>query len=148
MKRWVIVSILSIVSCIALAACGESNSQSSNSSSSPSSSSANAQTVNILLGEMYIKSDITSFKVGTPYHLVLKNEGKVIHEFTIAKKVPGGDQNSRDSASVKDVDNIQPGQTTTFDFTFQEPAPSAGMEFECSYPGHYEMGMHQDITVQ
>jgi len=97
---------------------------------------------------MYIKSDVSSFTVGTPYHFVVKNEGKQLHEFTIAKKVPGGNQDSRDAASVKDVDNIQGGQTVTFDFTFKDPAPSVGMEFECSYPGHYEMGMHMDITVK
>jgi uncharacterized cupredoxin-like copper-binding protein len=96
---------------------------------------------------MYIQSDVTSFKVGTPYHFVVKNEGNVMHEFTIAKKVPGGNQDSRDAASVKDVDNIEPGQTITFDFTFKEPAPPVGMELECSYPGHYEKGMHIDIAV-
>jgi uncharacterized cupredoxin-like copper-binding protein len=148
MKRLFVVSILAIVGCLVMAACGDSNSQSSNSSSSTPGTSSGAQTVNVLLGEMYVKSDITSFKAGTAYHFVVKNEGKVLHEFTIAKKVPGGNQDDRDAASVKDVDNIQPGQTSTFDLTFKEPAPSAGMEFECSYPGHYEKGMHLDITVQ
>ena len=143
MKRWVIVvSILCAISCTALAACGDS------SSSSTQSTSSSAQTVNILVGEMYVKSDVTSFKVGTPYHFVVKNEGTTTHEFTIAKKVPGGNQDSRDAASVKDVDNVDAGKTASFDFTFTDPAPSAGMEFECSYPGHYEMGMHMDITVQ
>jgi uncharacterized cupredoxin-like copper-binding protein len=82
------------------------------------------------------------------YQYTRRNEGQKLHEFTIAKKVPGGNQGDRDAASVKDVDDIQPGQTSTFDLTFKEPAPSVGMEFECSYPGHYEMGMHLDITVQ
>ena len=151
MKRWVIVSILCVVGCVVLAACGGSDSQSSNSSpssSSTQSSNSGTQTVNVVEGEMYIKSDVTSFKVGTLYHFVVKNEGKNLHEFTIAKKVPGGNQDSRDAASVKDADNLQPGQTDTFDFTFKEPAPAAGMEFECSYPNHYEMGMHIDIAVQ
>jgi len=97
---------------------------------------------------MYIKSDVTTFKVGTPYRFVVKNEGKAEHEFTIAKKVPGGDEKARDAVSLKDVDDIQPGQTSTFDFTFKDPAPAAGMEFECSYPGHYEMNMHMDVAVQ
>src|SRR5581483_11384135 len=117
-------------------------------SASTPTSSASAQTVNVLLGEMYVKSNMSDFTVGTPYHFVVKNEGKQLHEFTIASKVPGGNQDSRDAASVKDVDNIQPGQTITFDFTFTKPAPAVGMEFECSYPGHYEMGMHMDITVK
>ncbi len=168
MKHWLVGALLLMLGCVVFAACGGFDSQSSNSLSSNSSSNSSgsqnassqgassgmqssgsgAQTVNILEGDMYIKSDVTSFKVGTPYHFVVKNEGKVLHEFTIAKKVPGGNQDSRDAASVKDVDNIQPGQTSTFDLTFKDPAPSVGMEFECSYPGHYEMGMHMDITVK
>ena len=175
MKRWFIGCVLLVLVCLAIAACGDSTSQSSNSASSgastpsnssqsassqsgssstPStstntqSSSTGAQTVHITEGEMYIHSDMSSFKVGTPYHFVVKNEGKVLHEFTVAKKVPGGNQDSRDAASIQDVDNIKPGQTVTFDLTFKEPAPATGMEFECSYPGHYEMGMHMDITVK
>jgi uncharacterized cupredoxin-like copper-binding protein len=167
MKRWLIGALLLVLGGVVLAACGGSESQSSSSSSSGSSSTSSdsqkassqgessgtpssgsgAQTVTILEGDMSIKSDMTSFKVGTPYHFVVKNEGKVVHEFTIAKKVPGGNQDARDAASVKDVDNIAPGQTSRFDFTFQDPAPAVGMELECSYPGHYEMGMHLDITV-
>jgi hypothetical protein len=34
-----------------------------------------------------------------------------------------------------------------FDFTFKDPAPPVGIELECSYPGHYEKGVHIDITV-
>lgn len=168
-KHWLVVVTLLVFGCIVLVACGgtenpttsnpatsspttpssttSSPTTSSSQSASTPSPSANAQTVNVREGEMYIKSDVTSFKVGTPYHFVVKNEGKVVHEFTITRKVPGGNEKSRDAASVKDVDNIAPGQTMTFDFTFKEPAPASGMEFECSYPGHYEMGMHMDITV-
>jgi uncharacterized cupredoxin-like copper-binding protein len=62
--------------------------------------------------------------------------------------VRSGDQGARDAVSLKDVDDIDAGQTKTFDFTFKDPAPPEGMEFECSYPGHYEKNMHMDITVQ
>jgi uncharacterized cupredoxin-like copper-binding protein len=162
MKRWFGSCVLLVLVCIVFAACSASVSLGSASTSSGlytqsnvsqgvssrSSSAGTPQTVNVLEGEMYIKSDVTSFTVGTPYHFVVKNQGQVVHEFTIAKKVPGGNQAARDAASIKDVDNIQPGQTVTSDLTFTQPAPPVGMEFECSYPGHYEMGMHMDITVK
>jgi uncharacterized cupredoxin-like copper-binding protein len=163
MKCWLINAVSLALGCIMLTACGGSADQSTNSSSASSSSQSSEsqsynpgvqnsgtgpQTVHIFEGEMDIKSDVTNFKVGVPYHFEVTNKGKVLHEFTIAKKVPGGDEDSRDAASVKDVDNIEPGHTATFDFTFKEPAPPAGMEFECSYPGHYEMGMRMDITVK
>ncbi len=162
MKRWLAGLLLLVLGCVMLTACGGSDSQSTSASSSTgstsqssgaqnsssSSTSSGAQTVHITEGEMYIKSDVVEFKVGTPYHFIVKNEGKMPHEFTIAKKVPGGNQDSRDAASVKDVDNINGGQTATVDYTFTKAAPAEGMEFECSYPNHYEMGMHMDITVK
>ncbi|TMC20234.1 MAG: hypothetical protein E6J34_13160 [Chloroflexi bacterium] len=150
MKHWLLVTILLLLGSLVLVACGgtENPATTNPTTSSTQSSGSSAQTVNVLLGEMYVKSDVTSFKVGTPYHFVVKNEGKVVHEFTIAKKVIEGNEKARDAASLKDVDNIASGQTTSFDYAFKEPAPAAGMEFECSYPGHYEMGMHTDITVK
>ena len=154
MKRWLVGCLVLVLGCLLLTACGsDSTSSTSGTSQSVSSSgsgaqSTSAQTVNIIEGEMYIKSNVSSFKVGVPYHFVIKNGGRTDHEFTIAKKVPGGDEDARDAASIKDVDNIHPGQSVTFDFTFKDPAPSVGMEFECSYPGHYEHGMHMDIKVQ
>ena len=175
MKCWLVSCILLALGCAALAACGGSYSQGSNSSSSgwsstpggsqnsssqsassstPDSSSSvqtsssGDQTVHISEGEMYIKSDVTSFKVGTLYHFVVKNEGNILHNLVIARKVPGGNQDARNAAAIKETDTIQPGQTTAFDLTFKGPAPSEGMEFECGYPGHYEMGMHMNITVK
>ena len=163
MKYWLISAVSLTLGCIMLTACGGAADQSANSSSASASlqssksqsdnpgvqnSSTAPQTVHIVEGEMSIKSDVTNFKVGVPYHFEVMNKGKVLHEFTIAKKVPGGNQDSRDAASVKDIDDIAPGHTATFDYTFKDPVPAAGMEFECSYPGHYEMGMRMDITVK
>ncbi len=50
-------------------------------------------------------------------------------------------------AAVVDMHGIQPGQTFMFNYTFTQPAPAVGMTIKCSYPGHYEQGMHIDITV-
>jgi uncharacterized cupredoxin-like copper-binding protein len=171
MKRWLVSCILLALGCAVLAACGSSYSQGSNNwsstpggsqNSSPQSSSSSMpdtsssvqnsssgdQTVHILEGEMYVKSDVINFKVGTLYHFVVKNAGNILHNFVIARKVPGSNQDGRNTAAIKETDNIQPGQTTAFDLTFKEPSPTEGMEFECGYPGHYEMGMHMDIIVK
>lgn len=102
------------------------------------------------MGEMYFKPTLTTFKVGQPYKFVLVNEGKVPHEFTIAppRKV-GQDEKDEDATSLLDVDQLKGGQSRTLDvFTFTKPAPAGLLEFECSYPGHYEGGMHTSIVVE
>jgi uncharacterized cupredoxin-like copper-binding protein len=147
MQRWLIGALLLTLGCVVFAACGGSDNQSSSVGSS-SVSSAGAQTVHVTEGDMSIKSDVASFTVGTPYHFVIKNEGAIEHEFTIVKKMAATSEKVRDAQALKDVDGIQPGKEATLDLTFKDPAPPSGMEFECSVPGHYEMGMHMDITVK
>jgi len=139
MKYRVVMSLFCLISSLVLAAW---------SGSYHSASASGARIVNVIEREMSIGSDVTNFQVGIPYTFVVKNEGKEAHEFTITRKVSGGDEKARDAVSLKDVDNIEPGQTITFDLTFKEPAPPIGMEFESSYPGDYEKGMHLDIIVQ
>jgi uncharacterized cupredoxin-like copper-binding protein len=102
------------------------------------------------MGEMYFKPAITTFKVGQPYKFILVNEGKQPHEFTIAPpRKAGQTEKDEDAASLLDVDQLAGGQTKTLDpFTFKQAAPAGTLEFECSYPGHYEMGMHTSIVVE
>jgi uncharacterized cupredoxin-like copper-binding protein len=100
------------------------------------------------MGEMYFKPSMTTFKVGQPYQFVVTNEGKVMHEFTIAPpRKAGQTEKNEDSESLTDNDDIMPGQTRTVDLTFKKAYPAGALEIECSYPGHYEMGMHAPIVV-
>lgn len=139
-----------------LSACGGSTSGSSGSttaspqSSSQSSSSQQSQLsqVHVTLTEMHIDSDVTTFTHGVRYHFLIHNAGQVVHEFTISKVIKNGSEKDRDAASLQDMDQTEPGQTQTLDFTFPSAGPAGTLEFECSYPGHYEMGMHTPIVVQ
>jgi uncharacterized cupredoxin-like copper-binding protein len=101
------------------------------------------------MGEMYVKPAITTFKVGQPYKFVLVNEGQAPHEFTIAPTRKGS-QNEKDldAQSLLDADQLVAGQSRTIDFTFKNPAPAGTLEIECSYPGHYDGGMHVAIVVE
>ena len=133
-----ILSLLLLALASVLGACGES-----------STTTATPQEVRIVMGEMYVKSPITTFKVGQPYKFVLVNEGKIPHEFTIAPTRKGGEtEGDLDKKSLLDADQLQAGQTTIKEFTFKDPAPSGKLEFECSYPGHYDGGMHVPIVVE
>ena len=125
---------------LALSACG---------GDSATSNATAPQEVRIPMGEMYFKPAITTFKVGQHYKLVLVNEGTMIHEFVIAPvRKPGQSRADLDTVSLFHADQINPGDSMTVDFTFKQPAPAGTLEFECSYPGHYDAGMHTPIVVQ
>jgi uncharacterized cupredoxin-like copper-binding protein len=101
------------------------------------------------MGEMYFKTPITTFKVGQLYKFVLVNEGKAIHEFVIAPPRKGNeDHEDLDKLALLHADQLSAGQSTTIDYTFKQPAPAGTLEIECSYPGHYEEGMHMPIVVE
>ena len=107
------------------------------------------QEVRIPMGEMYFKPALTTFKVGQHYKFVLINEGAIIHEFVIAPvRKAGQSREDLDNVSLFHADQINPGQSMSIDFTFKQPAPAGTLEFECSYPGHYEQGMHIPIVVE
>jgi uncharacterized cupredoxin-like copper-binding protein len=137
-----------------LGACGE-NTGGSGSTTTPTTTPTTASTttasgeVHVAMGEMYIKSDVTTFKVGQSYKLVIVNEGKAIHEFVIAPLRKGNeDHEDLDKLALLHEDELPAGQSKTVNFTFKEPAATGTLEFECSYPGHYEMGMHIPIIVE
>ena len=126
-----------------LGACG------GNSGSTTTTAAVAPQEVHITMGEMYVKSNITTFKVGQPYKLVVTNEGKVLHEFVIAPtRKPGEAHEDLDKVALVHKDDVGSGQSITIDFTFKQAAPAGTLEMECSYPGHYEKGMHIPIVVQ
>ena len=86
------------------------------------------------------------------YHFVVDNDGVAAHELMIMEPMESGmmDMEEMDELAlfVVEEDDLEPGATFEFDYTF--PADSVGMplEFACHIPGHYEAGMHLAITVE
>ena len=114
MKRWLTLAVVLLVWSLVLAACG-SESQNPSSQSSPPASTG-ATEVHIVMTEMKIESDMTTFTQGQPYHFIIQNKGNAAHEFVITKVIKGNaTEQERDAASLKDMDNINPGQTQTLD---------------------------------
>jgi uncharacterized cupredoxin-like copper-binding protein len=156
MKRWLILVVCLLVWSIALAACGSesqsSSSQGANQSGSSQGSppqSSGANEVHIVMTEMKIESDVTTFTHGVPYHFIIENKGAIEHEFEIAKKVaPNATEAEHDAVSLKELQRLGPGKTQTLDYTFADPAPAGTLEFECGIIDHYMAGMHIDIVVQ
>jgi uncharacterized cupredoxin-like copper-binding protein len=118
-------------------------------STTTTSTTTEPQEVHVGMGEMYVKSSITTFKVGQPYKLVLTNEGKAVHEFVIAPARKGNESHEDlDKVALLHEDEFGAGQSKTVEFTFKQAAPAGTLEFECSYPHHYEEGMHIPIVVE
>jgi uncharacterized cupredoxin-like copper-binding protein len=137
-KFWVTLSVL-LLAALGLAACGGTT-----------STTQQPVDVQVTLTEFSIDSSVTDFKVGTPYHFVVTNEGTVEHEFEIMPPTsPSSDQEQENEDVLVKIeeDDLQPGDTATVDYTFQQAYASGELEMACHLPGHYEAGMHTPITV-
>lgn len=113
-----------------------------------------ATEVKITLTEFGIESSITDLKVGVPYHFVVTNAGTVNHEIMIMPPMTE-DQMAMDMAELDktvlvmiSADELTPGATKSFDYTFTEPTSTGTLEFACHTPGHYEAGMKLPVTVK
>ncbi len=111
---------------------------------------AGATTVNITLTDFNIASSLTNFKVGVPYHFVVKNSAAVPHELWIDPVDPNLTPATAKSEALAGLgsDVLTAGATQSFDYTFTKAYPAGTYEFACHLPGHYESGMHVGITVQ
>ena len=137
MKIFKTISVFLLVA-VLLAACGGGGSSSS------------GTTVNMTLTDFKIDSSVTTFKVGVPYHFVVKNNASVPHEVWID---PVDASLTPDTAKSKALaglgsDVLTAGATQSFDYTFTQAYPAGSLEFACHLPGHYEAGMHVGIVVQ
>lgn len=110
--------------------------------------------VKITLTEFSIESSITDFQVGVPYRFVVTNQGLVNHELMIMppleEDMMGMDMHELDEMALAMIeeDELTPGTTKSFDYTFAEPAPAGTLEFACHTPNHYEEGMKLPIVVK
>lgn len=137
-KLMVVLLVVSVV----LAACG-----------APQGSS---NEVTVTLTEFGFESSRTSFEVGVPYRFVVTNEGVVEHEIMIMPPLTEEqmamemDMHELDELALVAVEaeNLQSGDTTSFEYTFTEPVSDGSLEFACHVEGHYEAGMKLPITVK
>jgi len=101
---------------------------------------------------MSYTSDVTSFTAGETYHFVVENTGALVHEFMIIEPLEPGTMPMEEMDAmamfVVEEDDLAPGATFEFDYTFPAEAAGQPLEFACYLPGHYEAGMHIPITVE
>ncbi|MBP1694705.1 MAG: hypothetical protein H6Q37_2588 [Chloroflexi bacterium] len=144
MNRWTKLSIVLtawiLIASFGLAACGGSS----------GSTSGQATDVQVTLTDFKIDSSLTTFKVGVPYHFIVKNNGAVAHELDIIP--PSTEQLTPDQVTQMSLakiggDQLPAGGSATLDYTFTQAYPSGALEFACHLPGHYDAGMHTAIVV-
>ena len=107
--------------------------------------------VQVTEGDNWIKSNLTTFKVGVTYVFTITNTGNRAHSFSIshpAEKTTDGVNAARASALyLISQDVLTPGTVKTFEFTFKDPAPAGTLEFACLIVPHYKMGQLLSIVV-
>ena len=114
---------------IMLAACG----------SSTNTTSSGSQEVQVNLTDTTLTSSMTTFSPGMAYHFVVTNKGQNAREFSM---VPMGmdmehmSMNAIRSNALHMIDNIAPGMTATFDYTFASSMMGRNFEFTCISSGH------------
>ena len=116
------------------------------------STASGPQQVSVTLSDFTIESSVTDFKVGVPYHFVVKNEGQIPHEVMLMaplEETPDMDMEEMDSMALAHVeaDDLPAGATATMDYTFTKAAGPGELEFACHVAGHYASGMKLPITV-
>ena len=144
MNRWTklfpLFTAWILIASFGLAACGGSAATTSN----------QPVDVQVNLTDFKIDSSLTTFKVGVPYHFVVKNNGAVAHELDILP--PSTEQLTPDQVTQTSLariggDQLPAGGSATLDYTFTQAYPSGALEFACHLPGHYDAGMHTAIEV-
>lgn len=105
------------------------------SSSAPASSApaeAEAETVQVTEGEMFIELSEDSYAAGE-YTFEVVNEGNMPHDFVV----------ERDGADVAATEVLQPGQSATLTVALEE----GDYVFYCSVGAHRAAGMETPVTV-
>ena len=146
---------------LTLAACG--NTSSNDMSGMPGMShggqnaggtnGAPAGSVTISLSDFKIEASQTSFQVGKSYHFVVTNSSKSTanHELMLMTPMSGDgmDMSEMDKMALYAIgqQDLPPGASKSFDYTFTKPAAAGELEFACHVGSHYSLGMHAPIIV-
>lgn len=113
-------------------------------------SAADGVPVTVTLTDDRISSSQTSFKIGVPYTLLIRNVGP--HEICFDVSVPVAVTGSFPASAAQALLAVSPvalpaGQQAAVKLTFPESAAGTPLEFSCLMRRPYEDGMRLRITV-
>ena len=121
----------------------------------PGNAKKPARTVTVVMsdgdGSMKFSPDHVDVKKGEQVRFVIRNEGALKHEFTLAS-VKDNDKHAEMMQKFPDMEHddpnaksVDPGKTAEILWRFSK---AGTFEFACLIPGHREAGMHGSVTVK
>jgi hypothetical protein len=140
MKYRLILGCLLVTFILALTACGGStvSSTTAPAQNTPSGS----QNVQVTLNGTTMMSSLSTFAPGLPYHFTVTNSGQVPYVFMMAPMGMSMEHMSIEqmhASSLYMFDQVAPGETKSFDYTFAQSAAGGRFAFTCYPLGHVEM---------
>ena len=134
MKNYRLVLGIVLVGLLAfLASCGTNTTSSG--SQTGQTTSTGAQTISVMMFDDHITSSLKTFTPGMPYHFVVTNKGSHPYAFAMMlqdreQEMEHMTQQERHRAALYMYDNIAPGQTKMFDYTFSQSMMGMGQHME------------------
>lgn len=111
------------------------------------------RTLELTLGDIFFqlkgqeKNAPITLKAGETVRLVLKNEGKILHDLHLGKDPDLKDRLYKtDLIPGFDMLELEPGQSVKL--TIQVPKEAGEWEMSCLQPGHYEAGQRAKLIIQ
>lgn len=111
---------------------------------SPVAADGDEFTVHVDLWEFSISADRMTLTAGEEYTFVVSNSGMMVHELVIE---PAGtiDEPLEKDDEESEIEDIEPGDTAEMTWTFDD---AGAYQYACHIPGHYELGMVLEFTVE
>jgi uncharacterized cupredoxin-like copper-binding protein len=100
--------------------------------------------ISVTLQDFSITMSQTTVPVNAPLVFTITNDGAVVHEVILEAR-GGQDVPFELNDTVSEVEDIEPGETVTLEWTLKE---AGDYELACFEPGHYEQGMVMYFTVE
>lgn len=163
MRASILCSLLYVLSLSALAAGdhsshathGESAQQATSPFGQPAKAEQATRTVEIVLGDMYYRPASLEVKAGETVRFVLKNEGKLPHEFSLGDAASHAEHQKQMLAMQQmghsmvhedaSTATVEAGGQAELTWTF---AQAGELQFACNIPGHYQAGMVGNVQVR
>jgi hypothetical protein len=106
--------------------------------------------VQVTLNGTTMMSSVNTFAPGMPYHFEVTNSGQVPYVFMMAPMGMSMEHMSigqMHAASLYMFDQVAPGETKSFDYTFAQSAAGGRFAFTCYPFGHVEMRTQYPFMV-
>lgn len=166
MRHLLLAITLGLTATTALAGAGHDSGHGEDSQNTPEAKID--RTIQVTAGDLWFKPDDLSIEPGETVKFVVKNTGKLAHEFVIGsadkqaehremmqEMAANGEGGHDMSAGHHDMEGpsmpsvtVAAGETKTLVWTAAESDNNVALVYACNIPGHYEAGMRGELAVR